>query len=87
MPQDISYSDGRTVKNAVVVVWEDWNTEATGYYRAYWASSPDGTSGSPVIGYCSPGGSHRRIRDVAAEVVRMYPGETVYRNGRPVKLP
>lgn len=23
MPRDVSYSDGRTVHNAVIVVWED----------------------------------------------------------------
>lgn len=37
MPQDISYSDGRTVKNCVVVVWEDLHEERSGFYRAFWA--------------------------------------------------
>lgn len=86
MPRDISYSDGSTVKDAVIVVWEDNHNERAGYFRAFWSDSPDGTTGSPVIGYCSPGGSHRTIKAVAAEVLRLYPGETVYRNGRPVKL-
>lgn len=84
MPRDISYSDGRMVPQCVVVVWDDYHTERSGYYRAFWAASPDATSGSPVIGYCSPGGSHRTIRAVAREVHRYYPGETVYRNGKPV---
>lgn len=87
MPRDISYSNGRTVYNAVIVVWEDYHTSARGvWYRAYWTNGPDGTTGSPVIGYCSPGGSHRTIKAAALEAQRFYPGETVYRNGRPVKV-
>lgn len=82
MPKDISYSDGKTVKGAVIVVWEDLHTERSGYFRAFWSDSPEGTTGSPVIGYCSPGGSHRTVKAVAAEVRRLYPGEPVYRNGR-----
>ena len=84
MPQDIHYSDKSIVKNAVVVVWEDLHNERSGYFRAFWASSPTGTSGSPVIGYCSPGGSHRTIKAVVAEVRKFYPGEKVYRNGKEV---
>ena len=86
MPRDISYSDGSTVTGAVVVVWDDLHEERAGFYRAFWADGPNGTSGSPVIGYCSPGGSHRTIKAVAREVRRYYPGETVYRNGREVRL-
>ena len=86
MPKDISYSDGSVVKNAVIVVWEDLHNERSGYFRAFWAATPEATTGSPVIGYCSPGGSHRTIKAVAAEARRYHPGETVYRNGRPVKL-
>lgn len=91
MAQDISYSDGSTVKGAVVVVWEDLGNERAGYYRAFWAApgedgtGKDATSGSPVIGYCSAGGSHKTVRAVAAEVRRIYPGEVVYRNGREVR--
>jgi hypothetical protein len=83
---DIHYSDGRTVRGAVVVIWEDNNNERAGFFRAFWAPSPDATTGSPVVGYCSPGGSHRTIRAAAREAVRLHPGETVYRNGRPVRL-
>lgn len=86
MPQDIQYSDGSTVKNAVIVVWEDLNNERPGYYRAFWAATPTATTGCPVIGYCSPGGSHKTIKAVAQEALRLHPGETVYRNGRPVKV-
>ena len=72
------------VERAVVVIWDDLHTERAGYYRAFWAASPDATSGSPVIGYCSPGGSHRTIRAVAAEVRRYHPHETIYRNGKEI---
>jgi hypothetical protein len=79
----INYSDGRAVPS-VIVIWEDLHN--AGYYRAFWASSPDADGGSPVIGYCSVGGSHRSVKDTAREALRYHPGETVFRNGRPVKL-
>ena len=79
------YSDGRTVPS-VIAVWDDLHNEAAGYFRAFWTSSPDGNTGSPVIGYCSPGGSHRTIGAVVREVKRLYPGEPVYRNGRKVNV-
>lgn len=81
----ITYSDGNKVENAVIVVWDDLHTERAGYVRAFWAASPDATTGSPVIGYCSPGGSHRTVRACAAEVRRLHPGERVYRHGREVR--
>jgi hypothetical protein len=83
--RNISYSDGRTVPS-VIVIWEDLHNERAGMLRAFWADGPNGSSGSPVIGYCSAGGSHRTVQAVAREVLRMYPGETVYRNGRAVKV-
>lgn len=86
MPRDISYSDGSTIKGAVIVIWDDLHNERSGYYRAFWCDSPDGSIGSPVIGYCSPGGSQRTIKATAREVLRLYPGETVYRNGKEVRL-
>ena len=82
---NVSYSNGKTVENAVVVIWEDNHNERAGFFRAFWGDSPDATSGSPVIGYCSPGGSHRTIKAVASEVRRYYPNEKIYRNGREVK--
>jgi hypothetical protein len=85
--KDISYSDGRVVKNAVVVIWPDLHTEARGnWYRAFWCASPDADTGSPVFGYASgQGGPHRTGREVAREVQRYYPGEKVfYSNGREV---
>lgn len=64
---DISYSDGRTVKGAIIQIWDDLHTERSGYYRAYWCESPEATTGSPVIGYCSPRGPHRTIKAAAQE--------------------
>lgn len=81
---DISYSNGTVVKNAVVQIWCDNHRERGGYYRAFWTDDKDSSTGSPVIGYCSPGGSHRTIRATVAEVRRMYPGTEVYRNGRAI---
>lgn len=79
---DIHYSNGSTVTNAVIQIWEDNHTERVGYYRAFWCASPEASTGSPVIGCCSPGGSHRTIKAVMREALRLYPGSEVYRNGR-----
>lgn len=81
---DISYSDGSTVHNAVIVIWDDLHTERSGYFRAFWAASPDATSGSPVFGYCEAGHSYRTIREVARDARRHY-DDPIYRNGREVK--
>jgi hypothetical protein len=80
-----TYSNGKVVDPAVAVIWSDNHNERSGFFRAYWSDSPDGTTGSPVIGYCSPGGSHRTIRQVVAEFRRMHPGEAIYRNGKLIK--
>lgn len=80
----ITYSDGSALHHPVVVVWDDLHTERAGYFRAFWADSPDATTGCPVIGYASPGGSHRTIRAVVAEVLRHYPDAECYRDGRRV---
>ena len=81
----IHYSDGTVITDAVVQIWEDRGVERAGYYRAVWCESPDATTGSPVIGFCSPGGSHRTITATAAEVWRYYPDARVYRNGREIR--
>lgn len=78
----LHYSDGMTVANPVVQVWDDLHTERSGYFRAFWCATPSASTGSPVIGHCSRGGSHRTIRAVVAEVRRMYPDARIYRNGR-----
>lgn len=66
----------------VIQIWDDMHNERSGYYRAFWCDSPTATTGCTVIGYCSPGGSHKTIKAVVAEVSRMYPDVPVYRNGR-----
>ena len=80
----ITYSDGRTITDAVRQIWDDLHTERAGYYRAYWTDGPDATCGSPVIGYCSPSGSHRTIHATIAECRALGHSERVYRDGRQV---
>jgi hypothetical protein len=82
---NISYSDGRTVPDCVIQIWDDRHEERDGFYRAFWCATPDASSGSPVVGYCSPGGSFRTIKAAARDALRRYPGERVYRNGREVR--
>jgi hypothetical protein len=84
MSESISYSNGLVVHNPVVQIWDDLHQEQSGYFRAFWCASPSADTGSPVIGYCSPGGTHRTIRAVASEVRRMYPDAEIYRNGKRV---
>jgi hypothetical protein len=85
MTNTIMYSDGSVVTNAVVQVWDDLHNERAGYYRAFWTDGPEATSGSPVIGYASAGGSYRTVRAVCAEVWRLHPDARIYRNGRELK--
>lgn len=83
---DIHYSDGSVASNCVVQVWDDFHSECSGrFYRAFWCATPNADSGSPVVGYCSPGGSHRTVRAVVAEVQRLHPGTECYRNGRLIR--
>lgn len=78
----ISYSDGSTVESAVIQVWDDLHSERSGFYRAFWCADMEESSGSPVVGYCSAGGSHRTIRAVIAECRRLGYDDPIYRNGR-----
>jgi len=71
----------------VIQIWDDLHSERAGYFRAYWCKSPTDTIGCPVIGVCSPGGSHRTIRATAIEALKLHPGTEVYRNGKPVLFP
>ncbi len=66
----------------VIQVWEDLHEERSGFFRAFLCDSAEATTGCPVVGYCSPGGSYRTIRRVAWEALKMHPGTPVYRNGR-----
>ena len=79
----ISYSNGQVIENAVIQIWDDRNNPRPGYFRAYWcADGNKGTSGSPVIGYCSPGGSHKTIRACVAELRRLHYHDPIYHNGK-----
>lgn len=71
--------------HAVIQIWDDLHNERPGFFRAFWCASPDATTGSPVIGYCSPGGSHQTVRATATEARRLHPGESIYRNGKLVR--
>lgn len=82
----IEYSDGSVVNNPVICIWDDLHTERPGFYRAFWCADADATTGSTVIGYASPGGSFRTIKEAARDALSRYPGTPVYRNGKPVKL-
>lgn len=84
MAHTLSYSDGRIVQE-VIQVWSDLHNEQAGFYRAFWTADAEALSGSPVIGYCSPGGSHRTVRATVAEARRLYPDARIYRNGRLIK--
>lgn len=81
---DIKYSDGTTVSDAIIQVWDDLHEELPGFYRAFWCDGPDATIGSPIVGYCSPGGSFRTIRETALDAARRHPGIPIYRNGQMV---
>ena len=70
---------------SIIQIWEDLHNERPGFVRAYWCSGPDATTGSPVVGYCSPGGTHRTIRATVAEVRRLGHTVPIYRNGQLVK--
>ena len=70
-------SDG-TVWEAVAAVWDD----ISGHYRAYWVEEPNGKIGCPVIGFASPGGAHKTIKGVVEEFKKMYPNESIFRNGK-----
>jgi hypothetical protein len=84
MSATITYSDGSSIVDPVVNIWDDLHSERPGALRAFWSAKPDpdAESGSPVIGYCSPGGSHLLVRKVAAEVWRYYPDARIFRLGR-----
>jgi hypothetical protein len=58
-------------------VWDDLHSELPGRYRLFWAR-PDGTDGTPAVGYCSPGGSYRTIKMAIADGVRRF-GEVAIR--------
>lgn len=78
----IEYSNGKVTDPAVIQIWEDNHSERHGFFRAFWCSGPDATTGSPVVGYCSPGGSHQTISATIAECRKLGYSDAIYRNGR-----
>ena len=73
----IDLSNGKTY-TARLEVWDDMNFHGKGpAYRLFWAS-PDGRTGTPAIGYCSPGGTYRTIKAAIADGLRRF-GETAVR--------
>lgn len=77
----IEYSNGKVIDPAVIQIWDN-RSEGPGLYRAFWCESPDSGSGSPVVGYCSSGGSHKTIAGVIAECRKLGYSDAIYRNGR-----
>lgn len=69
----------------IIQIWNDNNAERDGFFRAFHCDAPDSTIGCPVVGYCSPGGSHRTIRAVIAECRKLGYTGPFYRNGREVR--
>lgn len=73
----INLSNGKTY-TARLEVWDDLSHEGKGpAYRLFWAS-PDGRTGTPAIGYCSPDGTYRTIKAAIADGLRRF-GETAVR--------
>lgn len=58
-------------------VWNDLHSERPVAYRLFWVV-PGQTTGCPAIGYCSPGGSYRTIKEAIADGERRF-GETAVR--------
>lgn len=83
----IEYSTGKVIEPAVIQIWEDNHSERPGFFRAFWCESPDSGSGSPVVGYCSSGGSHKTISAVIAECRKLGYSDAIYRNGRLIRPP
>lgn len=85
-PEEIRYTDGSVIQSPVVVIEEDLHEEGSGFFRAFWAASPDATLMSPVFGYCdSVGARNRTIKATAREVLHYYRDAQIFRNGRLVK--
>lgn len=57
--------------------WPDLHNECAGWWRLFWAVPGESTM-CPAIGYCSPGGTYRTIREAVADGVRRF-GETAVR--------
>lgn len=66
-----------------IIIDEDLHAERAGWFRAFFASAgPDSQFVCSVVGYASPGGSHRTIRECVREVRRLGYNDDIYRLGR-----
>ena len=74
--QTIHLSNG-TQHEARLEVWNDLHAERAGMYRLFWVN-PGESTGTPAVGYCSPGGSYRTVREAIADGERRF-GETAVR--------
>lgn len=76
MTRDIHLSNGAVKRACRLEVWDDLSAPGRAY-RLFWVV-PGETTGTPAIGYCSPGGSYRTIRAAIADGVRRF-NETAVR--------
>lgn len=58
-------------RRVVLEVWPDLNNERPGFWRLYWRV-PGESCAVPAIGYCSPGGTYRTIREAVADGQRRF---------------
>ena len=74
----------------VILIMEDWHSERSNCFRAYEADSTTAFLMFPLIGYCSPGGSYRTIRETLEHASKRVPsGTEIYRgwhSGKPARL-
>lgn len=70
MSHTVNLSNGDSYA-ARLEVWDDLHNEKPGWYRLFWAR-PGESTGTPAIGYCSPGGSYRTIREAIADGERLF---------------
>lgn len=73
---NISLSNGETKIGCRLEVWDDLHEECRAY-RLFWVV-PGETTGTPAVGYCSPGGVYRTIREAVADGLRRF-NETAVR--------
>ena len=71
--------------NSIIQIWDDLHAERAGFYRAFWCNDAESGIGSPVVGYCSPGGTHRTIKAAVSECRRLGYDDPAYRNGKLVR--
>lgn len=66
----------------LIEIWDDFNNEHAGYFRAYEVQEVNAKSGFPLFGLTQGGHSFRTVRQAVADALHAVPGAHVYRNGR-----